>query len=52
MDKELKDFELAIKMRCLTAEFIDGYILNVKLTEEEFEYYSEFYDEYHKNVND
>lgn len=31
IEKELKDFELDIKSKCLRAEFIDGIILNVKL---------------------
>ncbi len=48
IEKELRDFELDIKTKCLTAEFIDGIILNVKLPLEVFEYYSKLYEEYSK----
>lgn len=45
IEKELRDFELDVKSKCLTAEFIDGIILNVKLPLEVFEYYSKLYEE-------
>lgn len=48
IEKELRDFELDVKSKCLTAEFIDGIILNVKLPLEVFEYYSKLYEEYSK----
>jgi hypothetical protein len=48
IEKELRDFELDIKSKCLTAEFIDGIILNVKLPQEDFDYYAKLYEKYSK----
>lgn len=49
IEKELKDFELDIKSKCLRAEFIDGIILNVKIPLEFFEYYSKLYEKLHNS---
>lgn len=49
--KELKDFELEIKQEYPEAEFVNGAILNAKVSEEKQEYYFKLYTEYLKNKN-
>lgn len=44
--KELKDFELEIKQKHPEAEFVNGTILNAKVSEEKQEYYFKLYTEY------
>lgn len=50
IEKALKDLELHIKMRFPEAEFLDGHILNVSLSEEEHEEYSKLYEECRKEL--
>lgn len=50
-EKELRDYELYIKSKYPEAHFVDGIILDAKVTEEEREYYEKVYNDWLNNRN-